>query len=738
MKKIEISIKNLEKFFIDNFYWLILLFIIFLSVYVRLSTINSPTVLDYDPFWFYRYAEAILKNNFKMPKWDILSFYPPGRPTEPFQGWPYTIAIFYKILNFFSGMDFTRAAILSPLIMVALIPIPAFFLGKILTGNNIAGLTTAIFATLTPAFIGVSMAGYCDSDAPVVFYSFLSVLSVILALKKKSIPFYALAALANLLFVFNWGGGWVTLILFSAFIPAIILFRFIEDVIHTKKFAINIGSILKDVKTLFIPLLIIMVITNIVGLIFFRMTMFHSLFGGLAFTGLAGQPLIVNVSVAELQPLNIFTRDGFFAVAGRVGLLPVLLTFFGLPLLVLYKLWKKERIAFEEIFLFLWALIMFYLITRGIRFSLMFSIAAATSAGYVIGNFYNYLKNKNLVIFSTVFGLISLLTLMFISDAIQIGYASSGMLLSENWYGMLDWLKENAKKDAIVSTWWDPGHIIAGYTGLRVHADGAHCGPEACIPYNHNTRIQNMGKIMSTSDEKEALSILKKYMQLTPEQCQEVKQKFNGIVPEEACKPASEMYFISSNDLIGKFTWMNYFGGYRAPIKSGADFQANPGVCCASTPKTEPGQISCGEFASQGKGVWVWCPWIFSFSEVKQDQEGNPAYIYDYAGLKMALIQKGENLIPVYNNRFLINHLAFFPQGSTKPQLIDLTRLNTSLERIDGLIWIDPSFRNILYFAPSIKDSIFVRTFFFDGEGLKHFKLVYSNPEIRLYKVIFD
>jgi asparagine N-glycosylation enzyme membrane subunit Stt3 len=739
MKEIEIHIEDPTRLLFKNMHWFILLFIILLNAYVRIGTLNSPTVLDYDPFWFYRYAEMILNNNFQMPRWDILSFFPPGRPVEPFQGWPYTIAIFYKLLNFLSkGITLTKAAILSPVLMVALIPIPAYFLGKILTGNNIAGLVTAVFATLSPAFIGVSMAGYCDSDVPVVFYSFFSVLLVIFALKKKSILSYVLAIVANLLFVFNWGAGWITLILFFAFIPAIILFRILEDIIHTRKLTFNLSTVLKEVKALLIPLFIVMAVVNALGFVLFGTTMFHSLFGGLAFTGLFGQPLVVNVSVAELQPINIFTRDGFFAVAGRVGLLPVILTFFGLPLLVLYKLYRKERIAFEEILLFLWALVMFYLIIRGIRFSLLFSIATSISAGYVIGNLFNYLKGKNLFAFSTVFGLITFLVLMYISSAVQMGSEASGMLLSQNWYDMLDWLKNNATKNAEVATWWDPGHIIAGYTGLRVQADGAHCAPGVCIPYNHNVRIANMGTIMSTSDENNATSILKKYLQLTPDQCDAVKQKFGNIVPKEACEPISEMYLISSNDLIGKFTWMNYFGGFRAPIKSNEDFQANPGVCCASTPTTEPGQISCGEFASQGKGVWVWCPWIFSFSEVKQDQEGNPVYVYDYSGLKIAIIQKGDNLIPIYNNRFLINHLTFFPQGSSKQQTLDLTKLNTTLETIDGLIWIDPSFRNLIYFAPSIKDSIFTKTFFFDGEGLKHFKLVYANPEIKLYKVNFD
>jgi len=37
-----------------------------------------------------------------------------------------------------------------------------------------------------------------------------------------------------------------------------------------------------------------------------------------------------------------------------------------------------------------------------------------------------------------------------------------------------------------------------------------------------------------------------------------------------------------------------------------------------------------------------------------------------------------------------------------------------------------------------IKDSVFVRTFFYDGEGLEHFEQVFTNPEIRLYRVNLD
>ncbi len=106
--------------------------IIYLSVYTRMSTINSPTVLDYDPFWFFRHAKEIVENGYKVPKWDLLSYFPPGRPYESFQGWPYTIAIMYKILSsIIPTITLTKVAIISPLILAALTPIPALKRGAI-------------------------------------------------------------------------------------------------------------------------------------------------------------------------------------------------------------------------------------------------------------------------------------------------------------------------------------------------------------------------------------------------------------------------------------------------------------------------------------------------------------------------------------------------------------------------------------------------------------------------------
>lgn len=686
-----------------------LLLVVILGVFIRSSTLDSPTVLDYDPWWWYRHAKEIYDNNFHIPTWDVLSYYPPGRPYQLNQGWPFTIAIIYEVLSkFFTDITFMKAAILSPLLMVALIPIPAFLLGRMLS-NNIGGILTALFAVAAPTFIGVSMAGYSDTDAPFVFYMFLSVFAIFLAIKmskKKllSIPFYAFAVAVNILFIFTWGAGWISLILFLAFIPSFIVFRLLEEMRHRKKLGIFWKELLPDFKSIFFPLLIIFLATNTIGFFLGFKTMFHSLVGGLAFTGFGGEPLIVNISVAELQIVNIFTKAGFFAVAGRVGLFPTILTLIGLPLLVLYKFYKKEKINFFEIFLYIWAVATFYLILKGVRFSLFFLVPASISSGYVIGNLFKYLRSKNLLFFSTIFSLIGILTFASISNAVQVGYASGGLSVSQNWYDALDWLKENADKDSLVATWWDPGHIITGYTGLKVHADGAHCNPASCIPYNHNFRIRDMGRIMSTNDENESIEIIKNYTHLTEEQCNAAKKKLGSIVPDDACKDVSEVYIIASNDLIGKYFWMSCFGTFDMNLW-----------------KTTGGK----QWKCDGKN-FIQVP----FTNV--DKQGLP--VYSQGGLTITLLQNGTDLLAVVNSpgqgvrNSLVSDVIFY-QGNTMIHSKPSTN-NT----IDGMVWIDPSFRVIIFMDPKIRDAVFTKMFFFNGEGLNNFEFVYQNPEVKIYK----
>jgi dolichyl-diphosphooligosaccharide--protein glycosyltransferase len=406
--------------------------------------------------------------------------------------------------------------------------------------------------------------------------------------------------------------------------------------------------------------------------------------------------LLVNISVAELQSINIFSLEGFQRVASSVGFLPTVLTLFGLPLLILFKIWRKEKIAFEEIFLFLFALVTFYMILHGVRFALIFSVATSLSAGYFIGNFYNYLKSyKNQFLIAILFGIILFYSLDLFSNAYVFGEQySRGYGISENWKSALDWLKQHGNTTTLVATWWDPGHIIAGYTGLKVHADGAHCGPGVCIPYDHNIRIQDMGRIFSTSNEEEAYSILKKYTYLTKEQCNEVKKKYgnmiyDNILKEDPCSNITKIYFIASNDLIGKYYWLTYFG-----TGTGRQYVVLP--------------------------------------LTGRDNQGNLVY----GNGILTLVFKDDKIVPILNIpsqgifNMVVRKMIFVYQGNQ----YSFDYSNTT-NKIDGLVFSDGNIA--IYMDPQTANSMFTRLYFFNGEGLKYFKLVYSNPEVKIFEVDF-
>ena len=725
----------------------ILALIIFISISVRLTTLSAPTVLDFDPWWYYRHAIEIMDNNMQPPKWDLLSYYPPGRPFEPFLGWIYTMILFFKVAQVFIGdITFLTVAKWAPVIMVGLGGISAFVFGRIIT-NNIGGLFTALFAILPPTFIGVSMAGYSDNDPVVVFYTFLTIFSMVLAVKKRSIPFYVLAILTNVIFAYNWNGGWFVSLLFLLFLPAIAIFRIIEEAIHNRHLKVNLSNVITEVKSLSVPILVVVIGANLIGIVTNLGNVFTSFFIGLGFIN-PGQGLLVNISVAELQRINILTKEGFLTVASRVGLASTLFALIGLPLLALYKLYRKVKIEYYEIFMFLWLAATFYMILNGTRFSLQFSSATAASAGYVIAQFSKY-KRTSLIILTTIliymtsissifllptflvtiitifslfkrqhhaetpdlhlatlFGVTTILALVFISEAAQIGQGSTGLEVSGNWLNALDWLKQNADKDALITTWWDPGHIIAGYTGLKVHADGAHCAPGECIPYNHNIRIQDMGRTFSISDEKEAVKILNKYMQLTPAQCNEAKKQHAGKIPEDACKPVSEMYIIASSDLIGKYHWLNYFG-----TGTGRNF--------------------------------VECP----ISQDLTQEQGTPTYSCAVGfSMTISIAQKDDQIFAILNMPTLGVRNAISRDLLLYRNNQEFRVRNNITNNLDSLVFVQQGFGSVIFMEQPVRDSIYTNMFFFNGNGvpefsipkLEKFKPVYNNQEIRLFKVDFS
>ncbi|MGH9910450.1 MAG: STT3 domain-containing protein, partial [Nitrososphaerales archaeon] len=253
--------------------YVILAAIVAIGIALRWVSADFQVLLGADPWWFYRHAQMIYDNNFQIPQWDIQSHFPPGRPVNDQQGWPYTLAIFYAMLHLpdLSLMKFTGFFV--P-VFASLSAIPAYFVGRILT-NRLGALVTAFLAVITPRFISVSVAGYPDSDSVVVFYTFLAVLTTLYAINKadklklesyrsykeviRYLPYLIPALIAYWVFAVNWSYSWYIYFIFLLFIPLLVLFRFIEGKVFHREggYLSLLHQKVRETKSIVIPIVLI-------------------------------------------------------------------------------------------------------------------------------------------------------------------------------------------------------------------------------------------------------------------------------------------------------------------------------------------------------------------------------------------------------------------------------------------------------------------------------------------------
>jgi len=747
--------------------YFILAGIIFAAIGLRWISADFQGLLGADSWWFYRHAEEIYNNNFEPPKWDILSYSPPGRPADYYLGWSYTLAIFYAITQSFAPdltmMKFT--GLFTP-VFASLAAIPAYFVGRIIT-NKWGGLLTALFAVMSPKFVGVSLAGYPDSDAPVVFYTFLAVLTTLYAIKKaeklcfedfksfynsfiRYLPYIAPALLAYWLFAVNWNYSWYIYFVFLFFIPVLALFRLMEGKLlrREKGFAFVIQKI-KENRTVVLPILLIGVIGELISIPtytwpYFTIPLHEQMISGLNFlqaglaemslfallfvslgvvagfslgrvkgllaggvicsaivfammpSGVAGQQgMLVSQSIVELQPIQ-FSSLGYQTILWKVGSAPIIIGGLGILGVMLLKSIKRKEITAFEYFVFFWIIVSMFLITAGERFSLMLTMAVAAASGLVVGNVVEHLKlKKGTGLAPQVYGLIIFGILLLAADNLNYAYpVSERSAVSQDWLEAMTWLKHNADKDSLVLNWWHHGHMIAAFTGLKVHTDGAIC--TSCVPYNHDTRMIDMGSILTTSSEDESIDLIRKYVQIDPDKCQTIAKKYNNILPSDACNSVNETYVIVSRDMIGTYYWMSYYGSYDRESKSG-----------------------------KGTGY-------DTLNLTGEDANGMLQYDYGKITIDRSYEQPTAFIgVPTQGNaNQTISQLVYFDRQGNEKRL-DYGSDNT----ISGLLWASPDWQYVLFMTEEVRDSIFTKLLFFNGEGLEHFQPVFENSDVKVYRV---
>ncbi len=352
----------ISRMFHENKKWIekipvpvILLAIFFLSLSLRMtpSLMDAPWEPQYDSYWFFRYAKTVVDNNGTLPAWDSLSYYPPGRPVDKStQFYVHLLAYsFMFIKKFVPDITLVYVAKAVPAILTSLSIFPAYYIGKYLSGRR-AGLLAALFIGVSPSIL-VRTGADPDNDGSVVFLTMLSFYSMIKLIKRPSFKNSAIAIASLTMFALSWYPFWYVYIISFGGLVANMIITAAYSSYKKEPFTKELDSFKTRMKYFAIVLAGIIVIPFIFG------ANTISYFGGFLMFGTDPQASsIVNISVAELQKLDIFSTSGWNQIIGRspglsflamiAGLIPSLLA---LPIEIVaiaafayiaYRMYKKN------------------------------------------------------------------------------------------------------------------------------------------------------------------------------------------------------------------------------------------------------------------------------------------------------------------------------------------------------------------------------------------------------------
>ena len=737
----------------------LLLLILAFSLSIRLASADSVLSPDFDTYMHYRYARDILRNDMQVPAWDSLSYYPPGRPLAEAPGFPLAEAYFYLFMkHLIPGISLMTSAMILTALLGGIAVLFAFVIGREASGD-IGGLFSAFFVGTVPAILVRTMGSYADTDASVMFFTLLIVALYIKAVEAykekitiKALFYTTLAGLSAGAFAMTWGTFYYIIYILFLLPFAMLGMRLVFSEGDISK---RLSSAFGKTKMLFFATALFFIIpfflqgfVSLPGMIgdggvMAGITNVKNGLGSAIHTytdpagtselkaesgGVAGTGKNVFISVAEMQPpewgnytsqmgLTIYLALSFFILGSSLLLYKMVpekahdqLTY-GIAVLLMFiaagvyfteypvsKLLTRFLVLFGGLFFIsgisgitprlrdisnaffenemqinimvltlIWGAVLFITSILGIRFLMMLAPPVAIASGVFIDRLINATsrispKFSPLLLLAFVL----LAVTQFAPQAYAIGESARGTMDS-SWHDMLTWVKLNTPKDSTLTTWWDPGHWVTAIAERRSGADGAHY-PGGPMPINQ--RIHDFGWSFTTTNETESVNTLHKYL-----------------------GNSSEMYYISSSDLIGKFVWLSYFSTdqklqyitlQRAQSYPQTDFTLHV------YPMSQNIAIVLKEFKDGSMEPWIY----------------------------------------MNNNKARIKEIVYFDaQGRAKKAV--------SPDGEDAMVWVQGDKNLVVYMPGSIKDNILTKTYFFGGEGLNDFELVFANQQIKLYRVKF-
>ena len=584
-------------------------------------------LLGIDEYMFYSYAKWHQKTGFfgsdivDGEKRFMLRDGRFGMPAN-FRLHPFMISTLYDVWSpFNSDFNIEWAAWYIQVVLIALSAIPLFFLSKKIGGTTGGFIATVLVLTAVP-LVGRTLGGSSDDDVHTIMYTFIMMALFVYSLGKRTwlvAGFAALAGLTNAIFMFGWSGWWYGFLLVLGSAGAYLIYEFIRSrFIEKKSFSlnhwINAGTFL---VVFFVSAIIFAMIFSplsnnsaleqagrVVSAPGEPLRLVARLGAGADISTGAGEyPLWPNVlrTVAELNPARfdqIIEGAGALPFGGGAGILFFYISLIGIGALFFRY---KENVYYPlfGFILLVWMAGMIFVAMDAIRFILMASIpiliGVGAFIGFVLGPVAKYVvkntKVSEVLLVSTVS---VLLAVWFLFGAVGDARAASEgaiPIFDDAWYESVDAIRLDAEQydeRGIISSWWDYGHFFQAYGNQSVTFDGGHQGK----------RIYWMGRSLLTDDPVEAHNILK-VMNCGQEKPYDLLEDHfgeryrptrikldiaqlnrddarayleNEDLPDDLieevlglthCDDLRPMYFVTSEDMVGKAPVWSHFGGWN-------------------------------------------------------------------------------------------------------------------------------------------------------------------------------
>jgi len=735
-------------------------------------------LLGIDPWHYYRASGNVL--NYGHPgttlkdgvSWDTYFMAPEGRAAEK-DFHAYAGAFLHKFMNLFGNYPLMFTFFFVGVIFSALSVIPAFFIGRRITGNNIGGFFTAFLIAVASFFVSRTTGESSDTDVYVVFFPLLITWLFLEAFEAKNLKnkliWISCAGISTGIFSTAWKNGWWYIFDFVlATIIIYLIYLLVKDYKNVKE---TVKSRLFK-NSAYILGVYFLVTWLVSGLLINFNTLIKGLMGPFSFINLKAVAIDslwpnIRTTVAELNvtPLsNVVSQLG--------GKLLFALAIVG----IIYTIFKKDELGNRDtklpIFLIIWFAASLYATTKGTRFILPAVPVFAIAFGTFLGSSWHYasqwiakeMKISKLATKIVVFVLLCLLLIQPIKAGYDSAY-NSVPSMNDAWYNTLQKINVQGDKNAIVNSWWDFGHWFKAIANRPVTFDGAAqtswgaywIGHSLLVDNEKQTtgilRMMNCGQNNAFleldkvfNDTHKELNLLNQIVILDKEEAASLLRKESlseeqiaSVIKYTHCEAPTD-YFITSDDMIGKAPVWAHFGSWdfeKAEMYQQTKRLDHNQAVELLTSEFNLTPIKADEYYNEIQSIaadqWIapWPAYISGLNSCNKDSSSENKLVCNIQTQQGTIsveidLDTLSASIPVNNNNQKVNaypqSLVYADKEGIKEKKFTPESDTTSVPFSVILVPEGEGYVAMLS-DPSLAFSTFTKLYFFEGHGMKCFKL---------------